>query len=376
MEKNLHIICLDVPYPPDYGGVFDLFYKLPALQAQGVRIHLHCFDYGRGPQEELNRYCVSVNYYPRQEGHKGISASLPYIVCSRRSEELFQNLLKDDFPILMEGVHCTFLLLDPRFDNRKKYVRIHNVEFRYYRELQHCTRHPLKKLYFAHESALLRKHEQAIAGKATAFWGVTQKDVLSYREQLGCRRIEYLPLYLPAWKVTAPTGMGTFCLYHGNLGIAENEKAATWLIKNIFAKSALPLVIAGKNPSRKLIQLAHSRSNICMVENPSEKVMSDMISKAHIHVLPSFNTTGIKIKLLNALYNGRHCVVNPAMVEGTGLESCCHISNSVSAMQNLLEQLYHQPFTSQELAFRQEFLSNHFNNERNARQQVQWIWGD
>ena len=62
MEKHLHIVCLNVPYPVDYGGVFDLFYKLPAMQAAGVNIHLHCFDYGRGEQQELNKYCVSVNY--------------------------------------------------------------------------------------------------------------------------------------------------------------------------------------------------------------------------------------------------------------------------------------------------------------------------
>ncbi|HAK10648.1 MAG TPA: mannosyltransferase, partial [Chitinophagaceae bacterium] len=47
MEKHLHIIALNVPFPVDYGGVVDLFWKLPSLQAQGVNIHLHCFDYGR-----------------------------------------------------------------------------------------------------------------------------------------------------------------------------------------------------------------------------------------------------------------------------------------------------------------------------------------
>ena len=57
MEKYLHIITLDVPYPPDYGGVYDLFYKLPALQQQGVKIHLHCFYKNRLPQRELEKYC-------------------------------------------------------------------------------------------------------------------------------------------------------------------------------------------------------------------------------------------------------------------------------------------------------------------------------
>ena len=55
MDKHLHIISFTVPYPVNQGGVYDVFYKLQALQEQGVRIHLHCFDYGRGEQPELNQ---------------------------------------------------------------------------------------------------------------------------------------------------------------------------------------------------------------------------------------------------------------------------------------------------------------------------------
>ncbi len=47
--------------------------------------------------------------------------------------------------------------------------------------------------------------------------------------------------------------------------------------------------------------------------------MTELIREAQINILPSFNTTGIKIKLLNAIFNGRHCLVNPAAIAGTGL---------------------------------------------------------
>ncbi|MCZ2222639.1 MAG: mannosyltransferase, partial [Chitinophagales bacterium] len=129
--KHLHIICFTVPYPPDYGGVIDLFWKLPALKKAGVQIHLHCFDYGRGQQNELNKYCTTVQYYQRKTGISGINFSMPYIVSSRKNNELLDNLLKDDYPILMEGVHSSYLLNDKRFDNRKKIVRLHNVEYEY-----------------------------------------------------------------------------------------------------------------------------------------------------------------------------------------------------------------------------------------------------
>ncbi|RXM39833.1 hypothetical protein BOQ62_09820 [Chryseobacterium sp. CH21] len=41
--KQLHIISFNDPYPPTYGGIIDVYYKIKALSALGIKIHLHCF---------------------------------------------------------------------------------------------------------------------------------------------------------------------------------------------------------------------------------------------------------------------------------------------------------------------------------------------
>ena len=377
MDKHLHIITLNVPYPVDYGGVYDLFYKLPALQAQGVKIHLHCFEYGRGQQEELNKYCVSVNYYTRAEGHKSISNSIPYIVASRRNEELFENLLKDEYPIFMEGIHCTYVLNDARFAARRKFVRVHNVEYEYYHELQQSATSLFKKLYYWRESSLLKKYEHSIVTKATAFWGVTHKDVDVYRKELGCKTIDYLSLYLPTdWEVNSPLGTGYYCLYQADLSVEVNERAAVWLLNNVFNKLKVPFVIAGKNPSKKLTELAYREQHTCLVANPDIDKMQEMIAKAHINILPSYHSSGIKLKLLNALFNGRHCLVNEATVVGSGLESACHIGKDANEFIQIITKLNDQPFTNSSVTLRKQLLQGMFNNEFNAKQQVKWIWGE
>lgn len=38
----LNIICFDVPFPADYGGAIEEFYKIKSLHAAGVKIYLHC----------------------------------------------------------------------------------------------------------------------------------------------------------------------------------------------------------------------------------------------------------------------------------------------------------------------------------------------
>ena len=377
LEKHLHIITLNVPYPVDYGGVFDLFYKLPALQQQGVQIHLHCFDYGRGQQDELNKYCASVQYYERLSGHKAVSTTIPYIVASRKNEQLFQDLLKDDYPIFMEGVHCTYLLNDERFKNRRKFVRVHNVEYQYYHDLFKSAPSPLKKIYYGRESKLLKQYEHSIASKATAFWGVTHKDVDTYRTEFDCKTIDYLSLYLPpTWQVNCPIGKGHYCLYQADLSVEVNEKAALWLLKKVFSIIEVPFVIAGKNPSKKLEELAHQHLHTCIVANPGEKEMQDMIAKAHINILPSYHNSGIKLKLLNALYNGRHCLVNDATVIGSGLEDLCTVANTEDEIIKNILQLEHQVFSQAHVDKRKKVLLNMFNNEANAKQQVKWIWGE
>jgi glycosyltransferase involved in cell wall biosynthesis len=376
VDKHLHIISFNVPYPADYGGAIDVFYKLEALQQQGVKIHLHCFEYGRGEQPAVNTYCESVHYYPRYTGHKGLSNTLPYIVSSRRNEQLLDNLLKDDYPIFMEGVHCTYPLLDKRFKDRRCFVRVHNVEHRYYADLARHTSAPLRKLYYWMESRLLKEYEKNIATKAT-FWGTTEADDEVYRKELGCPDIEELEVYIPSdWSLKAQEGVGSYCFYHADLSVDANEKAASWLLKKVFSKIKVPLVIAGKNPSAALQKLAHQQSHTCLVANPSHKEMQDMIAKAHINILPSYTHTGTKLKLLNALFHGRHCVVNDATVVGSGLDAACHISNSDNGMAELIAQLYHQPFDHAELLLRKKLLEGRFSNEANAKKQVGWIWGN
>ena len=104
--------------------------------------------------------------------------------------------------------------------------------------------------------------------------------------------------------------------------------------------------------------------------------MQDMIAKAHIHVLPSYTQTGMKVKLLNALTNGKHCVANDATVTGTGLREVCHIANTAAEFQKMIGDLFERPFSAKEREKRQALINQLFNNRRNAEKQIQWIWGE
>ncbi|HEX6845614.1 MAG TPA: glycosyltransferase family 4 protein, partial [Chitinophagaceae bacterium] len=184
----------------------------------------------------------------------------------------------------------------------------------------------------------------------------------------------YLPVFIPYTSVNSLEGIGTYCLYHGNLSVAENEKAALWLLEKVFSKTNVPFIIAGKDPSYRLVRKVAKNKNARLVRNPSDGELNELIANAQIHVLPSFNKTGIKLKLINALYNGRHCVVNDEAVEGSGLEDTCHIGTTSHAVASIITQLYHRPFGEEEINLRKRLLGQIFNNQANARQLIQLIW--
>jgi hypothetical protein len=177
-----------------------------------------------------------------------------------------------------------------------------------------------------------------------------------------------IPAFHPNDDVDIRTGKGKFILYHGNLGVGENNYAALYLVKDVFSKIRIPCTIAGSNPSDELKKACMKHPHIRLIDNWNNAQIMEAISKAHINVLPTFQGTGIKLKLLNALYRGRYCVVNPTMVVNTGLEKACIIAENAEKMIFDIEKYWQETFTESELKVRSEILSKSiFDNEVNAR---------
>lgn len=373
MPEYLHIICLDIPYPLDYGGTFDMYYKIRALHEAGVHIHLHCFKYGREKQPILEKYCEKVFYYPRNYFPDLRKFRLPFIVSSRRNKKLLKYLKTHPYPILMEGVHSTYYLLNPALQRRKILVRLHNVEYIYYQHLAQTTRNLFQKIYYKLESKLLKRYEQKLCSKARLL-ATSRRDESIYRDQFHAQNIHFLPAFLPMNNIQSQTGKGSFALYHGNLSVPENEKAVLWLLEECFTQLDFPLVIAGKNPSVYLKSEIAKSGQVRLVENPDDAEMNRLIREAHIHVLPSFNRTGIKIKLLLALCQGRFIITNEAGVAGTPFRELCTMANTGPAFKYSVEKLREQEFTIKELDKRKRVLLQEFDNAKNVEKLMQLLF--
>jgi glycosyltransferase involved in cell wall biosynthesis len=254
-------------------------------------------------------------------------------------------------------------------------VRLHNVEFEYYHQLAKSTQSFFKKIYFFTESKLLKKYEAVIAHKAKLL-AVNEKDKCIYQNEFRAKDVIFLPVFLPFSEVKSKTGKGTFCLYQGNLSVPENEKAVVWLLENVFNNSEMDFVVAGKNPSAFLKKLLKQNEKVRLIENPSEEKMEALIINAHIHLLPSFNATGIKIKLLNALFNGRFIITNQASLEGTGLETLCEVANTPQDYKEIIQRISAASFLEEEVIKRNTILQSKYNTDKNVQQLIEWLYGN
>ena len=84
-------------------------------------------------------------------------------------------------------------------------------------------------------------------------------------------------------------------------------------------------------------------------------------------MLPTFQATGIKLKLLAALFSGRHCLVNNPMVANTGLEDLCVVKDKASEMAKEIEILKEFPVSKAMVEHRKRLLENTFSNNYNAK---------
>jgi len=371
LSDYIHIVCLDAPSPPNYGGAIDMYYKLTSLAAVGKKIILHYFDYRKNRNAGLlENCCTEIHSYSRKSFIRSFSFSSPYIISSRINSSLIKRLNEDSHPILLEGLHCSGII--PFLNDKNRVVlRMHNEEVNYYKSLVATEKKIFKKNYFNLETALLKKYQKKL-DKNLKTACLSQKDISVLQNEYGFTNLHFVPCFIPWQNIKSQVGKGHYCLYHGNMAVTENEAAAVWLLKNVFSQINIPFVIAGSGISKKLFSLALKYTNSRLVYNPPVDELNGLIKDAHINVLPSKNNTGVKLKLLHALFEGRFCITNTNGIEGSNIQSGVHIANSPQEFIQLIQHLYSKEFTMDKIAERKS-VKDIYNNETNT-QKLSALW--
>lgn len=386
-RKQLSVVAFQNPWPPDYGGAVDVYFKLKALKRAGVSVVLHTFQYdGRSPSPELETLVEKVWYYPRSRNLLDMLGRKPFIVESRRNELLLERLgaLPPGAPVLFEGLHTTFYLDHPALSDKLKIVRTHNVEHEYYSLLAKAGGSLPRRIFHSLEGWRLKGYEKVLR-HADVIMPISEADRDYFTAKFPDKDVRLLNCFFNDEKsvLTAEdeaaedrkllTGIGIaepYVLYHGNLSVAENSNAAEYLLREVvpLLKGAVPFVVAGRTPPPSLISLAASTPGVTLLPSPDTRTLNALVRRAAVHEMITFQPTGIKLKLVNTLFSADGPIVaNNQMLNDSRLVPLCVRANTPEEIAKETLRLVTTPLTPANISDRRSLFAENFSNDKSIK---------
>lgn len=337
-DKILHIVSFDNVFPPNYGGVIDVYYKCKALQRLGIQVYLHCFVKQAVVDKSFDTsVCTRIYFYPLKQKLLHPLRSKPLSVLSRTDEELLKNILEHPAPVLFESSKTTAIATVLRSKNYKVYLRLHNLEADYFKGLAQSETRPLMRWMYRRESDKLFAYEQNM-------WsGFERVFTLSHHEQTvvlhrGGNAV-FVPIFHGNETLTATPGKGDFVLYHGDLKTADNRKVV-WFLLDVFKKLPhVSLVIAAGQGLDMYQKAVSDMPNVRLQSFQSQAELIQLMNAAHISLSWSFQQSGTKVKLLNSLFHARFLIVNPMVVDDAQLVQECDVCQTAAELIQMIHRL-------------------------------------
>lgn len=362
-NKPLHIISFDNPFPPNYGGVIDVFYKIKSLHTLGFEIYLHCFYYDRNQvSEELKAITKSVFLYKKNRNPIFLLSPFPLSVISRFHKNLVSNIASVEAPILFEGLQTTRIVNKVKLTNRKLLLRLHNLESNFYAGMSKNETSFLKSILYYIESKKYNYYQNRVTYFDHVF--TLSKSEYNFVEAK-TKKVSYLPVFHGNEAFTHQSEFGNYALYHGDLRLPDNKKAVSFLIQLFHKIRDYQLIIASSNGKEFVETQTQKENNIEFVFIENEAHLNSLLANAHINVMLSFQQAGTKLKIVNALFKSRFCLINNKIVDDKRIVKLCEIANTETEFIQKINQLKAQPFTQNEE--RQKVLSEVYNDLHNAK---------
>lgn len=338
--NQLQIVSFNNPYPANYGGVIDVFYKIKYLHNRGVELYLHIFFDDRLDTEALKPYCKKIFVYKRNTSFLKLFSPLPFSVASRTSNQIYNNLNQTEAPILFEGLQTTHVLLKHHF-KCKIFIRVHNIEHAYYDGLSRSEKNPIKKLVYRVQANKFKAYEKVL-DKSDAILTLSKSELDYFRKMHGSK-VYYLPVFHGNETVREQKGNGKYALYHGDLSTADNIASVIYII-SLFERLKYPLIIASGVLPQRLKKRIEKHDHINFVKLGNDVQVNELIANAHVNVLYSKQATGTKLKVFYSLYNGRFCIVNNNIVDDQRILQVCEVANTTDQYLERITNVFDTDF--------------------------------
>lgn len=327
---KITIITMETPYPPLHGGRVDVWRRIKALSAQGIKIQL--ISWAKTPpsqadKEVIQQYVANFQPLTYEQGSLAFLQRLlhllhyPLQVSSRipPQSKLAQilaeaKLFSPDFVLLDQLDGCVVAQTLSHQLEVPLVFRSHNIEHQYQRKLL-TESQGFKKIRGYLALHQVEACELSVLHHSDHFYDIS-KDDLKYWSQQGFEHGRYLPCLIDLDEerqryATVGDEMIYTAAFLGNLCTANNIAGIFWFLEEVLPilETCLPdvhILIAGSNPTAAVIEKCRQYPQVTLRANPDS--VFEIYRTAQVLINPVYSGSGTSTKSIDMLATGKPIV--------------------------------------------------------------------
>lgn len=328
-----------IPYPLKDGGSLAMHYFIEGYLEAGVKLSLLSM--------QTTRHFVDLNKLPLVYGKLSwfktievdnaikpldallnLFSSKSYHIARFESKKYEQALIEVLQRESFDYIQLESLFLTPyvstirKYSNAKIILRSHNIEYLIWKRLSIQTQQPLKKWYLKLLAKRLEQYELAHLNDYDIILPISDNDKKFYKEHQTTATLHTISFGIRinnlfnqnVLDINAPH----MKIYHlGAMDWLPNIEGVIWLVKEVMpkiraAKANITLHLAGRNMSNAIKDLA---APDIIIDGEVDNAMLYESDK-HILCVPLLSGGGVRIKIFEALAQGKAVVTTTVGSEG------------------------------------------------------------
>ncbi len=343
-DKSLLFITSQLPYPPHKGGTSTSWNFINYL-SKHFRTSLINILKADDPEYE-EEFLSKVDLERKYSFELNIERT-PGTVLKSYLKGVPINLVRNYHPVLeakikewLEKYDFNFVFVDhyemfmyiPDHLRAKTIMHEHNAEFVMWQRFSDVSTNPFKKLVTSIESKRIKKKEAEFCRKADmVLANPNDQEILLDLINNESRIEQIIPCgedFMLEWPDLQWENTEKALLYVGTLSWEANVDGLLWYLEEGWEETSrrhpdLKFYIVGKNPDQRIVDLAAKHDNVILTGFVED--LEDYYAKCRIFITPLRFGSGVKLKVMNAMFRGLPVVTTPIGSEGMPIENGVHL---------------------------------------------------
>ena len=387
-------LCNKIPYPVVDGGTAAMHQLGEGLANAGhhvkvLAVHTYKQDLSVKDLDESYKNLFQPEYVYLDTKVKLLPAFLNLFSSASYNVERFDSpLLHEKIQTLLTQENYDAVILDSlfvsayiptirKYSKAKIILRAHNVEHLVWERKSFREKKMLKRSYLRLLASRLKKHEFNVIPQVDGVAAISLEDVEFFKKNFPTP-VEFIPF---GFEVNSSDELNNFNnlsgYFLGSMDWQPNQEAVSWMKENIFyelnnSQTGFQLTIAGNKMPEVFFHLTNSHIKVKgKVDNPA-----DFLNDFGVLLAPVFSGGGLKIKVVEAMANGKLVITTPIGAEGLGATPGKHfvLCHTKKDFLTAIEFCVREKQKAFDVALAgMEFIRKHFNPDVITRRMIDFI---